>query len=639
MSQGGDVVNGNWRVLLVASALALAVIPVGVSRAVSVEDSEVGLVDPVTGEWHLRGPDGFTTSFFYGNPGDFPIMGDWNCDTIDTPGLYRQSDGYVYLRNSNTQGNADIRFYFGNPGDIPIAGDFDGDGCDTVSIYRQTEGRIYIINELGENDGGLGAADYDYYFGNPGDKPFVGDFNGNGTDTVGLHRESTGLVYFRNSNTQGIAEFEFYFGDPGDRLIAGDWNSDGNDSPAVYRPSDTTFYFRYTNTQGNADKEVDFGIPRMIPIAGTFGIGANDVADRDWTVSTIDAPLEWGRFASLGFGADGRAVISHGSSSGWDTFQLALTRCQNLTCTDSDTDLEPWTVRDSTSMAAEGLRLPTWSFHDEAGGRLVSGHCIDASCSAKSYSVIDPSEPPPPGAYSSSGVLSTMTVAADGNPYILYNNTEYDRGLWLAHCNDEACTTADRSALRPQTGFHRFDIAVGIDGFPIMAVFEFRPLGTFQLSTLHCADQACASGTESAIQMWTEGFSGWGFPSVAIGADGLPIIAYNELGISSGSLRVAHCVDIACEAWTTTVVEDVRADFVSMDLGGDGLPFIAYHAAGAVKVAHCDDVACTSSTIATVDPGPGAGAFMSLATDPLGMPMIAYFDSAFHDLKVARLGS
>ena len=227
----------------------------------------VGLVDPASGIWRLAGDNGMETSFFYGNPGDYPIMGDWNCTGTETPGLYRQSDGYVYLRNSNTQGNADIRFYFGNPGDIPLAGDFNGDGCDTVSIYRQSEGRVYIINELGANDGGLGAADYAYYFGNPGDKPFTGDFNGNGTDTIGLHRESTGLVYFRNSNSQGIAELEFYFGDPGDRLITGDWNSDGYDSPAVYRPSDTTFYFRYTNTAGNADEEFLWGSSHWIPVS------------------------------------------------------------------------------------------------------------------------------------------------------------------------------------------------------------------------------------------------------------------------------------------------------------------------------------------------------------------------------------
>jgi hypothetical protein len=76
------------------------------------------------------------SSFFFGNPGDVAFSGDWDCDGVETPGLYRRSDGYVYLRNSNTQGIADVSFFFGNPGDLPVAGDFDGDGCDTVSIYR-----------------------------------------------------------------------------------------------------------------------------------------------------------------------------------------------------------------------------------------------------------------------------------------------------------------------------------------------------------------------------------------------------------------------------------------------------------------------------------------------------------------------
>ncbi|MGH8950713.1 MAG: putative Ig domain-containing protein [Acidimicrobiia bacterium] len=233
----------------------------------------VGLVDPATGAWHQRGQGGQVTSFFYGNPGDFPMAGDWDCDGVDTPGLYRQSDGFVYLRNSNSQGVADIRFFFGNPGDIPLAGDFDNDGCDTVSIYRAAESRIYVINELGANDGGLGAADFNYIFGNPGDKPFVGDFDGDGVDTVGLHRESTGFVYFRNSHTQGIANAEFFFGDPGDRLVAGDWGVlDNIETPAIFRPSDTTFYFRHTNTQGIADETVAFGQATFLPIAGRWKV-------------------------------------------------------------------------------------------------------------------------------------------------------------------------------------------------------------------------------------------------------------------------------------------------------------------------------------------------------------------------------
>ena len=200
------------------------------------------------------------------------MMGDWDCDGVDTPGLYRQSDGHVYLRNSNTQGSADVRFYFGNPGDIPLAGDFDGDGCDTVSLYRPAESQVYVINELGDDGGGLGVAELSYYFGNPGDQPFVGDFNGDGVDTIGLHRASTGLVYFRNSHTQGIADNEFIYGNSGDRLVAWDWNDDGIDSPALFRPSNTTFYFRFTNTQGNANAQYLFGEPAWRPIAGEFGL-------------------------------------------------------------------------------------------------------------------------------------------------------------------------------------------------------------------------------------------------------------------------------------------------------------------------------------------------------------------------------
>ncbi|MGI9586542.1 MAG: TolB family protein, partial [Acidimicrobiia bacterium] len=94
----------------------------------------VGLVDTSTGRWMLR-DGGLVEEFFYGNPGDFPFVGDWNCDGVDTPGLYRQADGFVYLRNTNTQGNADVSFFFGDPGDVPLSGDFNGDGCDTVSIY------------------------------------------------------------------------------------------------------------------------------------------------------------------------------------------------------------------------------------------------------------------------------------------------------------------------------------------------------------------------------------------------------------------------------------------------------------------------------------------------------------------------
>jgi len=225
-------------------------------------DCDVVAFQDSGGRFHLwdkiASPHG-TSSFFYGNPGDIPFSGDWNCDGIETLGLYRRSDGFVYLRNSNTQGIADITFFFGNPGDLPVAGDFNNDGCDTVSIYRPSQGRFFIINKLGQNGGGLGAAEYSYLFGNPGDKPFIGDFNGDGIDTPGLHRESSGFVYIRNSNTQGVADAQFFFGNPGDKIVAGDWNGDGIDTVAVYRPSSGFLYIRNSNTAGTADATIPAG--------------------------------------------------------------------------------------------------------------------------------------------------------------------------------------------------------------------------------------------------------------------------------------------------------------------------------------------------------------------------------------------
>ncbi|MCI0544706.1 MAG: PQQ-dependent sugar dehydrogenase, partial [Actinobacteria bacterium] len=208
----------------------------------------------------------------YGNPGDLPFMGDWDCDGVDTPGLYRQSDGFVYLRDSNTTGVADISFFFGNPGDIPLVGDFDGDGCDTVSVYRPSQARFFIINDLGQDGGGLGAADYSYIFGNPGDVPFVGDWNGDDVDTAGLRRPSDGFVYLRNNNNTGIAHVSYFYGNPGDIPFAGDWDGNGVVTVGLYRPANRTFYLRNSNSTGIAHVSFVMGETNSLPVAGDFDL-------------------------------------------------------------------------------------------------------------------------------------------------------------------------------------------------------------------------------------------------------------------------------------------------------------------------------------------------------------------------------
>ncbi len=234
----------------------------------------VGLHDPATGHWHLRNSQGEVNVFTYGNPDDQPFMGDWDCDGIDTPGLYRTIDGpsgpagKVYLRNSNNSGLADVEYFFGNPGDWAVPGDWDGDGCDTVGLYRPSTRTLFLTDRLGARGRGIGAAESSFPFGDPAFPPFAGDVDGDDDDEPGyLTTAGTAMNVF-------LPDTEFLYGNPGDLGMLGDWDGDGVDSIGVYRPGDAMFYLRNRHTTGIAHQEIaPFGEPGWTPLHGGFGFG------------------------------------------------------------------------------------------------------------------------------------------------------------------------------------------------------------------------------------------------------------------------------------------------------------------------------------------------------------------------------
>ena len=97
-----------WGAALVAAAATVVALPAPAAAEARMDGGidGVALVEPDTGRWHLWRSDGAHV-FTFGNPGDVPFLGDWDCDGVDTPGLFRQSDGFAYLRNSNDSGVAD----------------------------------------------------------------------------------------------------------------------------------------------------------------------------------------------------------------------------------------------------------------------------------------------------------------------------------------------------------------------------------------------------------------------------------------------------------------------------------------------------------------------------------------------------
>ena len=195
----------------------------------------------------------------YGIGGDYPVVGDWDGDGDVTIGIYR--NGSFYLRNSNTIGFADIVFPFGQPGDQPVAGDWNGDGVDTIGVYRN--GTFMLRNSNTE-----GNPDMIFGLGVPGDIGIAGDWNGDGLDSTGVFRPSNGLLYLKQKNETGFADIEINYGIGGDHPVTGDWNDDGIDTIGVYRQG--VFYLRNSNTIGFADLVFALGVPGDHPIAGNW---------------------------------------------------------------------------------------------------------------------------------------------------------------------------------------------------------------------------------------------------------------------------------------------------------------------------------------------------------------------------------
>ncbi|HKQ06594.1 MAG TPA: hypothetical protein VJ464_15785 [Blastocatellia bacterium] len=141
--------------------------------------STPGLYDPSRGLWFLRATntpgDDSGISFTFGPPGVnwVPIAGDWDGDGKATVGLYDPSRALWFLRATNTPGDdKGVSFAFGIPGAsgfLPVAGDWDGDGQDGVGLYNTANNNWLLRNTLSD-----GNAELNFGFGFNDARPVAG---------------------------------------------------------------------------------------------------------------------------------------------------------------------------------------------------------------------------------------------------------------------------------------------------------------------------------------------------------------------------------------------------------------------------------------------------------------------------------
>ena len=173
-----------------------------------------------------------------------PLMGDWDGDGSDSPGLYAPETGTFFLRNKCTAGPADHMFSFGAPGALPVVGDWDGDGRDTVGIFNPEAGYWALTNRHEP-----GAADVEFHFGAPGTPmlPIAGDWNGRGRDGVGLYEPTCSSWFLSTEFRSGSEAEQFDFGPSGGVPVVGDWNGDGVDEVGVFIPEEGQAFLAKAN--------------------------------------------------------------------------------------------------------------------------------------------------------------------------------------------------------------------------------------------------------------------------------------------------------------------------------------------------------------------------------------------------------
>ncbi|MCA9094360.1 MAG: VCBS repeat-containing protein [Planctomycetaceae bacterium] len=222
--------------------------------------------------------------FRIGNPTDIPIAGRWEPGTLfDNVGMFRDGKWYLDTGNQQYEGPllGDLYFAFGTAGDRPVVGDWNGDGTDDIGVFRGVgaQGRFYLDANGNHIWDGTSGGDSLISFGNASDRPIVGDWNGDGTDDVGVYRDvgNAGRFYL-DLNGDGTwsgpaTDATFVFGIAGDNPVAGDWDGDGDDDIGVVRNGRW-----YLDQNGNhvwngaagGDKTFQFGGPTDRPLVGRW---------------------------------------------------------------------------------------------------------------------------------------------------------------------------------------------------------------------------------------------------------------------------------------------------------------------------------------------------------------------------------
>lgn len=219
------------------------------------------------------------------------LKSDWFTPTVPAP----PKEIVWTLRSSATPGAPTTVVRYGAPTDRAISCDWDGNGTDTLGVY--SGGAWHLRNQLS-----AGAPDLSFVYGWNGPTPVCGDWNGNGTETIGVYT-ADGWWHLRNSNTPGPPDISFRYGYQGAVPVVGSWSGTRQTGIGVYDKG--AWMLRDTPTPGQPQRSFSYGYAAALPVVGDWdgdrfdGVGVYDGGA--WMLRETASPGQPTRWFSYGY--------------------------------------------------------------------------------------------------------------------------------------------------------------------------------------------------------------------------------------------------------------------------------------------------------------------------------------------------
>ena len=306
----------------------------------------------------------------------------------------------------------------------------------------------------------------------------------------------------------------------------------------------------------------------------------NDLNCSTSTKNIIDSEGPVGLYSSITIGSNGNPVISYYDLS---NSALKVAVCDNPTCTtstnstlDSANDVGWYTT---IAIGVNGY--PIIGYYDNTNKDLKVAACENPTCTMSTTNTIDSAN--------EVGQGPSIAIGVNGNPIISYfDSTTWD--LKVAACKNPTCsgaTESDRStnSVVDSDGSvgQGSSIAIGVNGNPIIS---YTSATNFDLKVVVCKNSTCSGATEidrSINTIIDSDGSVIGLTSITIGTNGNPIISYYHY--TNQNLKVAACKNSTCsgatesDRSTNNNLDSIGrfAGYDSIAIGANGNPIISYY--------------------------------------------------------------